>query len=193
MLGYHTELKQLIQSTNGSIHENITVLQKNMIQQFQLVSEQNLMSQAIITSFKSETTNNFSSISTQIYNNQLNIMNNFTYINSHIKDLNASMKLNYDQVTFNTNANIKNNFTQTNQKIDLINTQIDALVTNNQFQTQINLLKQQIQNISVSISQSMTGDQYRCIMIGAAVSGSFNWNDYVFYMTKFGCEVKVWW
>ncbi|CAL5994184.1 Growth_factor receptor cysteine-rich domain superfamily [Hexamita inflata] len=198
----YTDLKQLIISTNNSLQENLNVLQSNVQLQFKLISDQNLISQAMITSFKSDTQNNFSAILTLLDNNQLNIKNNFTQTNFLITNLNTSMKSNFDLVITdvqNINLNIKNNFTQTNQKIDTVNAQIGAVVTNSNFQTQIDLLKEQIQNISVSISQSMTSNQYRCLIMAAYI-GSFDARDnyashqqYLFDMTYYGCPFQQWW
>ncbi|CAL6103280.1 Hypothetical_protein [Hexamita inflata] len=200
----HTDLKQLIISTNVTLQDNLKALQTDIMQQLQQVTDQNQITQAIITDFKSDILNNLSAIATYMNNNQLSMKNNFSFTNSQITNLNTTMQTNFNQVIAdvqNTNMNIKNNFTQTNQKIDTVNAQINAVVTNNQFQTQIDLLKQQIQNISVSvsISQSMTSDQYRCLMIAAwygsytARDNYFNSEQYLIYLTDSGCPLLKWW
>ncbi|CAL6048809.1 Hypothetical_protein [Hexamita inflata] len=198
----HTDLKQLIKSTNLTLQDNLKVLQADIMQQLQQVSDQNLITQAIITNFKNDTVNNLSAISTLMNNNQLNMKNNFSFTISQITNLNTTMQTNFNQVMAdaqNINMNIKNNFTQTNQKIDTVNAQINAVVTNNQFQTQIDLLKQQIQNISVSFSQSMTSDQYRCLMIAAwygsytARDNYFNKDQYLIFLSDSGCQLQKWW
>ncbi|CAL5985481.1 Growth_factor receptor cysteine-rich domain superfamily [Hexamita inflata] len=182
------EMKQLIynleveiQTTVSNISELIqssyTNLQLDIINVNETLREQ-------FNNLKTDVTQQFKLSSDQNTQTQ-SIINNFrgetsnelTRINAQIND---------------NQLNIKNNFTQTNQKIDSVNTQINAVVTNNQFQTQIDLLKQQIQSISVSISQSMTNDQLikiiKCIYYAGSYSGSSSsW--YVSMMSQYGCAV----
>ncbi|CAL5978828.1 Hypothetical_protein [Hexamita inflata] len=211
--GSYTNLELDISNVNETLHERFNNLKTDITYQFKLSSDHNTMTQSFINNFRSETSNelttikaiindnqeniknnftdlkqqssdNFSVLNTIINNNQLNNNNNFTQISSQISNLNSNMKMNFDLVitdVYNTNMNIKNNFTQTNQKIDSVNTQINAVVTNSHFQTQIDLLKQQIQNISVSISQSMTSDQYRCLLSASTYTTGYN---YIFFMVN---------
>ncbi|CAL6081831.1 Hypothetical_protein [Hexamita inflata] len=185
MLGSYTDLKQLIINTNGTLYDNLNDFQTDIQQQFLLVSNQNVMTQAIITSFKIDTTNNLSAITTLINNNQLSVKDNFFQTNSQITSVNTTIITNINQVITDlqsTNINIINNFTHTNAKIN-------SLVTNNQFQTQIDLLKQQIQNISISVGQSMTSAQYRCILL-ASYFCIGNWDYYLINMQNYGCPIQ---
>ncbi|CAL5978734.1 Hypothetical_protein [Hexamita inflata] len=206
--GSYTNLELDIINVNKTLHEKFNDFKTDITHQFKLSSDQNTMTQSFINNFRSETSDelttikviindnqqniknnfsnlkqqtsdNFSVLNTIMNSNQLNIKNNFTLISSQINNLNTTMKANFDLVitdVYNSNMNIKNNFTQTNQKIDSVNTQINAVVTNSYFQTQIDLLKQQINNISVSISQSMTSDQYRCLLIASSQSNGYDYN-----------------
>ncbi|CAL6004126.1 Hypothetical_protein [Hexamita inflata] len=143
--GSCTNLELDIQNMNESLHERFIDLKTDITDQFKLSSNQIIMTQNIINNFRSETSDELTTLKAIINDNQ---------------------------------QNIKNNFTQTNQKIDSVNTQINAVVTNSYFQTQIDLLKQQIQNITVSISQSMTSDQYRCLLVASYYgyqSGYYTW------------------
>ncbi|CAL6006404.1 Growth_factor receptor cysteine-rich domain superfamily [Hexamita inflata] len=182
----YMNLKLDMTNINQTLNENLNDLQTNMTQQFKLSSDSNAITQVILNDFKSDTQNNFLLTKTLINDNQLNTKNNFTQTNSQISNLSAAIQNNFSQIiteVYNTNMNIKNNFTQTNQKIDSVNTQINAVVTNSYFQTQIDLLKQQISNISVSSNQSSTSSEYRCQMEAARIS--------FYYMSLYYHELNV--
>ncbi|CAL6075491.1 Hypothetical_protein [Hexamita inflata] len=194
VFGSYIDLKQLIISQNETLYDNLNAFQTIVQQQFQLVSDQNLMTQTIIISIKSDISNDFQGIKTFMNINKQIIQNNFTQINSQITNLNAKMKMNFDQVTEdiqNANMNIENNFTLINQNIDTVNDKINAVAT------QIGLVQQQIYNLSVSLSQK-TSDQNRCLMIAAwygsyfAKDGQYSL-DYIYYMNYYGCQLLKWW
>ncbi|CAL6028293.1 Hypothetical_protein [Hexamita inflata] len=180
--GSYTNLDLDILNVNQTIHELFNDLKTDVTQQFKLSSDQNIMTYSIINNFRSETSNELTTIKAIINDNQQNINNNFIDLKQKTSDNFSAI----NTIMNNNQLNIKNNFTQTNQKIDFVNTQINAVVTNSYFQTQIDLLKQQIQNISVSISQSMTSDQYRCLLGNS--QGSIYWFGYNNYDYLINCR-----
>ncbi|CAL5998299.1 Hypothetical_protein [Hexamita inflata] len=149
VLGSYTKLELDILNVNETLHEKFNDHKTDVTHQFKLITDQNSMTQSIINTFRSETSDEFTIINALINDNQLKIKNNF----SDMKQQTSDNFLALNTLMDNNQLSIKNNFTQTNQKIDSVNTQINAVVTNTYFQTQIDFLKQQIQNISVSLGQ----------------------------------------
>ncbi|CAL5978854.1 Hypothetical_protein [Hexamita inflata] len=196
VLGSYADLKQNIITTNELITD--------ITQQFRFVLDQNIATQTTIDSLKSEISSNFSVITTLMNKYQQDVNNNLTVTTSKIINLNTVMQASFDQVITdvkNTNMNINNNFSQTNQNINSINAKMNAVVTNSMFQTQIDQLKQQIQNISVSISNSITSNQFQCLMMAAWEGTYFSMKEptndgiieYINYMAQYNCQVKKWW
>ncbi|CAL5987802.1 Hypothetical_protein [Hexamita inflata] len=117
-------------------------------------------------------------------------INTQTIINS-FKDETSNK---FSAVTTLINSNqqfVQSSFTQTNLKIDSVVTKVNAVVTNSQFQAQIDQLKQQISSISSNISPA----QYQCLMQVAWLSANYAGHvsaDFAAYMRSLGCSVATW-
>ncbi|CAL5973517.1 Hypothetical_protein [Hexamita inflata] len=155
-------MKSLFQNLELIIQTNISKL-SNLVQDYHTDLQLDIVS---VNETLHESLNNFRTNITQYFKLSSDQNTMTQYFINNLKN-ETSDKLSMINASINENQlNIKNNFTLTSQILDQVKSQINNVVTNSYFQTEINLLKQQMQNISSSVGQSMTNAQYRCIMIG---------------------------
>ncbi|CAL6035049.1 Hypothetical_protein [Hexamita inflata] len=201
----YTDVKNDIQTTNFTLHSDITYIQNQMYLKFQQASEQNQQTQSIMNGFQNENQNKLNNLSSLINNVQADISNQFVTTQNQITDLKSYVGTNFDQVDTSISAinsqnqqivtqlnsiqglinenekYSKNNFTQTQALItDLksyVGTQITQSVANTN--TGIGNLQATLNSMN-SVIQSMKS---KIDSMGSGSSGSMTSQQYNCLMT----------
>ncbi|CAL6082265.1 Hypothetical_protein [Hexamita inflata] len=135
----YSELKLDIKSVNYSLEYQFENIITDLNSNFNLITNQNGITQAIINGFKNETFNNFQVVSSKFSNlnvlindNQLNVKNNFTQTQVYINDLKNTIDIRFSTIE---------------SSVNIINTKLNDLKTSqSSFETKLNDMQTYVMN-----------------------------------------------
>ncbi|CAL6003242.1 Hypothetical_protein [Hexamita inflata] len=162
----YSDLKEDILTTNLTLHNDISLLNNQIVQKFQQSYDLNQQTQSIIHGYQNETTNKLQMMNNKLNNltsiindNQANILNNFTKTFAQITDLKTMIETNFDQVDSSITS-----INSLNQQIRVQLNSINSAIIDNQVQIKNNFsyTQQMITDIKTIINsnQISTNNQF---------------------------------